>query len=140
MKWILSERFGIAGILRGDSIRAQVRREDAERLRLTARSLFRDLAVLMAEFTRTPDAARASNQFVTGLYDGLMDDPRKPGQLLPPAKSASLKKPKKAALTQAPGVSIHPYTLAVELGRSIRLATPAQALTAKIAALANTSA
>ncbi len=76
--------------------------------------------------------------FMLGLYDGMMDDPRQPGQMLPQRGFAAGKRRPKAKVKArksdraAPGLATHPYTLAVELGRQIRFCATVEQTTAAL--------
>lgn len=64
--------------------------------------------------------------FMRGLWDGMMADERKAGEMLPqrrataPAKVGKRKGKKAVALR--PALGVHPYELALPLGRNIRFA------------------
>lgn len=83
--------------------------------------------------------------FMLGLYDGMMDDPRQPGQALPQRMGLFSKKKKKAKpkpkptadakgkkVAHRPGLATHPYTLALELGRQIRFCASLKKTTAAL--------
>lgn len=63
--------------------------------------------------------------FLMGLYDGMMHEQRQLGQALP-SRYASQRavKAKRRAVSHAPGLNIHPYSLALGLGRQIRFSVP----------------
>ncbi len=73
------------------------------------------------------------NVFVMGLYDGMMNQKREIGQRLPGrAAVVKLRKGKKQAVTQAPGLHIHPYSIALDLGRQIRFSVPVENIVAEM--------
>lgn len=64
--------------------------------------------------------------FMRGLYDGMMDEERKAGERLPARRAAMPAKVKKSrgkkAVAIRPALGVHPYELALPLGRNIRFA------------------
>jgi len=75
--------------------------------------------------------------FVMGLYDGMMNETRNAGQRLPSRPgSKKMRKGKKHAVTHAPDLHIHPYTVALSLGKQIRFSAPLDQITAELQAVA----
>ncbi len=74
--------------------------------------------------------------FVRGLYDGMMNDGRGVGERLPERAQKRARgrgtKAKKSAVTVAPGLAIHPYTMALSLGKQIRFAAPMEEVLAEL--------
>lgn len=73
-------------------------------------------------------AVRAQDRtlFLRGLLDGMTGDERQSGERLRNA-STPTKAPKgKRRTIVASGIAVHPYTLALDLGRRIRLSAPAE--------------
>jgi hypothetical protein len=63
--------------------------------------------------------------FIQGLCDGLLNEARAFGQPLPQrALQPRVGKAKRKSLAPAPGLSLHPYTVALPLGKSIRFSVP----------------
>lgn len=64
--------------------------------------------------------------FMRGLYDGMMDEERKAGERLPARRAAMpakvSKRRGKKAVAIRPALGVHPYELALPLGRNIRFA------------------
>ena len=74
--------------------------------------------------------------FVRGLYDGMMNEARGAGQRLPSRPVAQkTSKAKKRAATNASNLHIHPYTVAVSLGKHIRFSAPLEQITAELEAV-----
>ena len=73
--------------------------------------------------------------FLMGLYDGMMNETRSAGQRLPGrfhrAKKRSARKSSDAA-----GVNVHPYAIAVGLGKQIRFSAPLEQITAELEVVA----
>lgn len=105
----------------------------------TISAAFRDL---WARFSSTPGVQPAARKvFFQGLWDGMLDDQRKAGQSLPAIVAPVVKASRaKRKLAVAPGVAVHPYSLALDLGRCIRFSIPTseiiESLPSRIEALA----
>ena len=71
-----------------------------------------------------------------GLYDGMMNEVRNVGQRLP-SRPGSTKKPKgkKRPVSGTAGLHIHPYTVAVSLGKQIRFSVPLAQIAAELEAV-----
>ena len=90
-------------------------------------SLSQGFTVSWQHFATVPGVAAADQPlFFMGLYDGMMNETRPIGQRLPsPARRrTSATRAKRNAVAHAPGLELHPYTVAVGLGRQIRFAAP----------------
>lgn len=136
IKWALRSAFNIEGALqiKPDGNIALVVEADSEsvptlnRIAGVIRSSFE---ALWAQFALLPGATeRDAKTFLLGLYDGMMDDARAAGTPLPartPQKKAK-GRARKNAVAHVPGLAIHPYTVALDLGRKIRLSVPIGAI------------
>lgn len=196
VKWAFRERFQCEGLIRnngdGQSVWIECSDQSLPKMEHLAGVIRRAFSDLWKEYRDKPGVDPGCRRpFLLGIYDGMMDDPRAPGQLLPPVRATV--KPSKApepmpaelehfadfnravrkdcdsndgriyfiryywrgkkiaqsepdlnqkalraaferlrkkysrtrkAIAAAPGLSVHPYALAVELGRRIRLSTP----------------
>lgn len=69
--------------------------------------------------------------FLRGLYDGMMNEPRPEGERLP-ARSQSAGRGRKAKPEETRTLNIHPYEVALELGREIRFNASLGDLTAQL--------
>jgi hypothetical protein len=71
-----------------------------------------------------------------GLYDGMMNEARDAGQRLP-GRAPARKRPKakRAAVPPDSGLHIHPYTVALGLGKKIRFSVPLEQITAELEAV-----
>lgn len=77
-------------------------------------------------FSKTPGVLVTDRSiFMRGLYDGMQDDIRKHGEPLPTPPARKPEKGKRSKANSAT-CAIHPYTLAVELGRALRIDTPTE--------------
>ncbi len=68
-----------------------------------------------------------------GLYDGMMNETRNAGQPLPSRLGlARRQRGRKRAAPLAAGLHVHPYTLAVGLGKQIRFSAPVEEIAAEL--------
>ena len=130
IKWAFESRLGLSGSFRYAAAALEIRiaspASAMPALRSLAQSIGKSFAKLWAEFAKTPGIeANVKRQFIAGLADGMLDDERK-GQPLPPpiTKRKPVRKAKGKAITHPIGIAIHPYAVAVELGRKVRVAAP----------------
>lgn len=71
--------------------------------------------------------------FYRALYDGMMNDDRAAGEALPArTMPAKMPKAKRKALAFVAGLNIHPYSVALELGRMIRFSVPLPDVAARL--------
>jgi len=130
VKWAFGERFNINGSIRTgrgrSAIMLEAHRADIAGLKQLAEKIRGSFASLWSEFAKAPGVQPGARRpFLLGLYDGMMDDARGQGQALPPVKAPVAKRTKRRkAIQHAPGLSVHPYELALEMGRKIRMARP----------------
>lgn len=140
VQWAISKAANVNGTLRDApgwrvAVWIEANPRAMEKLGTIARTIAGSFADLWARFSATPGVQPAARKvFFMGLYDGIFDDQRQPGQPLPPIVAPTVKGARaKRKLAVAPGVAIHPYTLAVDLGRSIRLSVPTEQIVESLA-------
>jgi len=130
IKWAFESQLGLAGSFRYAGAKLEIRIASPASampgLRSLAESIGKSFARLWQEFAKTPGIEQnVKRQFIAGLTDGMLNDERR-GQALPPPITA--KKPKagrrKRAIGHPIGIAIHPYSVAVEMGRRVRVAAP----------------
>lgn len=131
VQWAISTAAGVNGSLRQTadwklSVWMEADASAIPRLTVIAETIRRSFADLWKSFAGTPGVRpEARKSFLLGLYDGMMIESRATGQCLPPVVAAKVKVSKrKRQLAAAPGISIHPYEIALGLGRDIRLSVP----------------
>jgi hypothetical protein len=73
--------------------------------------------------------------FLMGLYDGMMNETRSAGQRLP-GRFHSRKKRRTRKSGDAVGMNVHPYAIAVGLGKQIRFSAPLEQITAELEVVA----
>jgi len=135
VKWAIEKGTGLHCYFRGADLVAEAAPGAANRLgKLTGHiaETFRTLLDTLGKLEGVTPRDRAI--FIMGLYDGMMDEGRKAGQPLPSrlARSHKRSKAKKQALAAAPGLSVHPYTIALELGRRVRFSAPVELVVAEL--------
>lgn len=136
VKWAIESTAGISCSFRGAELWAEANPATAKRLSKIANHVAQSFRVLLERFS-TFDGVHVTDRaaFVMGLYDGMMNQTRHAGQRLP-----SLAHPRKTRPGMKPGVSaaahlgVHPYTLALGLGKQIRLSVPVEEIAAELAA------
>ena len=130
IKWSLLEAYGIDGRIRQNkdgsfTLTAECAAEHLKTLNHVAKILHAAFRELMVTFLALPGASsRDSRIFLRGIYDGMMNDPKKPGELLPKRSPVKMQLAKKKALAHAPGLAIHPYTTGMEMGARVRMSIP----------------
>jgi hypothetical protein len=110
----------------------------ANRLSEIATHIAGSFRSLIGKFSELSGASLADRSaFVRGLYDGMMNEAREPGQPLP-RRYCGKKSPKlkRGPVVSAAGVHIHPYTVAQGLGKRIRFSVPLEQITAELEAVA----
>jgi len=130
IKWAFESQLGLAGSFRYAGAKLEIRIASPASampgLRSLAESIGKSFARLWQEFAKTPGVeSNVKRQFIAGLTDGMLNDERR-GQALPPPITDKKRKakPTKRALTHPIGISVHPYSVAVEMGRRVRVAAP----------------
>jgi len=135
VKWAIEQGTGISCLLRGGDLVAAVTAATAKELAKVASHIAQSFQTLLDQFGRVHGVTAADRSvFVRGLYDGMMNDGRAVGERLPGgapilAKRGKVKQP---AETRTPRMAIHPYTVALSLGRQIRLAAPLEEIKAEL--------
>lgn len=135
VKWAIEQATGIPCSFQGGKLSAAVTAATATRLSKIARHISESFQVLLDQFRRVQGVTAADRRlFVRGLYDGMMNDPRGAGERLP--GNASLRPRRGKGKAKPPGsppqLAIHPYTIALGLGRQIRFAAPVEAVVAEL--------
>lgn len=141
-KWALENRYHVEGTFRSQpgeplTLHAGVMPSSVRAVRIIVETIRDSFGQLWQEFRKLPGATdRDAVTFLSGLYDGLMDESREAGQMIPQRSKPAVKarKGKRAAIIEAPGLSIHPYTVAVDLGARIRYSIPASVLSDELRA------
>jgi len=137
VKWAIESATRIPCVYRNGDLLAEATPRTANRLAEIAVHIAHSFRALLDQFGAV-DGVNENDRgvFVMGLYDGMMNEVRTVGQRLPSRPHMTkMRKTKKSAMTQAPGLNIHPYTVAVSLGKQIRFSAPLEQITAELDAV-----
>lgn len=122
VKWAIENATKIpCGFRDGSGLIAQAEPKTANRLHAIAGTLCQNFSALWRQYAETPGTNPADKgNFILGLYDGMMHEERE-GQALPRRATVDkVKKARKKDVARPAGLAIHPYTIAVGLGRQVR--------------------
>jgi hypothetical protein len=134
VKWAIESATGIRCLHRDCDLLAEAAPGAANRLASIAEHISQSFRTLLAKLSTVNGFSVADRGvFMMGLYDGMMNDLRDVGQPLP-SRPVSRRKGrlKKQAVSPATALHVHPYTLAVGLGRQIRFSVPLQEIAAEL--------
>jgi hypothetical protein len=126
VKWALETATGISCVFHERELLAEATPKTAKKLSGIAATITESFVNLWAQFHQAGANPADRNTFTMGLYDGMMNETRPallPGRACRPAASTP-RRAKKRAVTVAPGLSLHPYSVAVTLGQRIRFNVP----------------
>ncbi len=129
IKWAIEAQTGIACVYQGGELAAQAELNTAKTLAGIAGTISESFAALWKRFFEGGALPADRRCFFMGLYDGMMNETRTgllPARAVPPVKVA---KAKRGALMAAPALAVHPYSVAVNLGRQIRFCVPLDEIT-----------
>jgi hypothetical protein len=138
VKWAIEQATGIPCNFRDGELSAAVNAATAKQLGKIARHITRSFETLLSQFGKLHGVTTSDRRlFVRGLYDGMMNDPRGVGERLPGAVNSQPKRKKRTKTVAeppppSPRLAVHPYTIALDLGRQIRLAAPLEAIAAEL--------
>jgi hypothetical protein len=137
VKWAIESATKIPCVYRDGELLTESTPSTAKRLAEIANHIACSFRALIDKFS-TVDGVSVTDRgvFVMGLYDGMMNEVRNAGQRLPSrSRVKKMPKAKKRAVACSPGLHIHPYTVAVSLGKQIRFSAPLEQITAELEAV-----
>jgi hypothetical protein len=121
VKWGIEHGARVMCSFRGEDLCAEVSTADADRLAGVALHLAEGFRTLTRQFCeRCP---RDGGLFARGLYDGLTGEAKPPGEMLPSRQVAKIERgrsKKRLALKGPDALNIHPYAVALPLGKQLR--------------------
>ena len=135
VKWAIESATGIRCLYCDRDLLAEAAPGTANRLTRIAEQISQNFRALIAKYSTVNGASVSDRQaFIMGLYDGMMNELRDIGQPLPsrPGSRRKSGRVKKPAVSPATGLHLHPYSLALGLGRQIRFSVPLQEITAEL--------
>jgi hypothetical protein len=134
IKWAIEESTGLVCLFKGNELFAEATPSTATRLGGIGHTIAAGFTGLWDQFRTFPTVATEDRGlFLRGLYDGMMNQPKPAGEMLP----RSFQKPVKTRATRkavgyVAGVRLHPYSVAVELGKQIRFNVPLPEITQQL--------
>jgi hypothetical protein len=137
VKWAIESATNIQCVYRNGSLMAEATASTVKRLTEIAVHIAESFRALIDKYSGI-DGVSANDRvvFVMGLYDGMMNETRNVGQRLPTrGKVTKKRKPKPGAVGHPSGLHIHPYTVALSLGKQIRFSAPLEQITAELEAV-----
>ena len=135
VKWAIEHATGIPCKFRGGELLAEGPARTANQLAKVALHISECFRTLLTRFGKLHGVTTSDRRlFVRGLYDGMMDDRRGVGERLPgdAAFHGKRKKTKKRWVEHPPQLAVHPYNVAMTLGRRIRFAAPVEEIAAEL--------
>jgi len=133
VKWAIESATRIQCVYRDRELLAEASSATARRLEEIALHIASSFRALLDKFSAVGGvSADDRGVFVMGLYDGMMSETRNAGQPLPSRPGlAKRRRGRQRAAPGAAGLHVHPYTLAVGLGKQIRFSAPVAEIAAE---------
>ena len=135
VKWAIEAATKIPCVWRNGDLMAEASPATITKLAPIAEYIAQSFRTLLQKFGAI-DGVNLNDRaaFVMGLYDGMMNETRDIGQRLPgrTAVAPKTRKAKKAAVAPAPGLHVHPYTVALGLGKQIRFSVSVEKLSTEL--------
>jgi hypothetical protein len=125
VKWAIEGAARVPCLYRGGQLCAEAAPDSARRLQGIADTITRSFGELWGKFQAAPGVHPADRaNFMLGLFEGMMGEVRSNTALPRRAAPTKIKGRKAAKPGTAPGLSIHPYSVAANLGKQIRFCAP----------------
>ena len=137
VKWAIESTIKIRCVYRDADLLAEATPATANKLTGIAAHIADSFRALIEKFSAAEGVSvNDRGVFVMGLYDGMMNEARTAGQRLPSRASLTkMRKGKKRVFTRAAGLHVHPYTVALSLGKQIRFSVPLEQIAAELEAV-----
>lgn len=125
VKWAIEDSTGIRCLFRGSQLCAQATDKTASKLSEIGRTIAGGFTDLWQRFETFPTITPHDRGiFFRGLFDGMLQQ-ASVGERLPSRPHVEkVKRAKKGAIGQAVGMALHPYAVALELGKQLRFNAP----------------
>ena len=138
VKWAIETATKIRCLHRGADLLAEATPVTAQRLSQISNHIAQSFRVLLDRFCALDGVTAADRSaFLLGLYDGMMNEARAPGQRLRGRSSSGRKRRGKASPEyKTADMQAHPYSIAVNLGKQIRFSAPVEQIAAELDAVA----
>lgn len=126
VKWAIETATNLRVSFRGEELLVEASLGCLPRLVTIADRIAQGFRILWHRLERAPGITpRDRGLFFRGLYDGMMQETRPDGEALPARHMDQVRRSRKRnALATAPGLGIHPYSIALDLGKQLRFETP----------------
>ncbi len=131
VKWGIEYAAGVPCRWRDGELLAQVAPSQAGELGGIASTISAAMLELWKQYAQAVNPLDRA-LFVAGLYDGMMNETRPLGQALPRRADCRPVKGKRRAVGHVAGFAVHPYTVAVGLGKQIRFSVPLAVIAADL--------
>jgi len=137
VKWAIESTTKIPCVYRDTDLLAEATVATANKLTGIATHITHSFRALVQKFSAIEGVSVGDRGvFVMGLYDGMMNEARMIGQRLPNrAGLTRIRKEKRPAVTLATNLHVHPYTVALNLGKQIRFSVPLEQIAAELQAV-----
>jgi len=134
VKWAIETACKIPCTFRGLVLMAEARPATVTDLERITKTIAGGFVKLWETYSRAPGVNAADQPvFLMGLYDGMMNENREAGALLPArSRSVAVPRAKKRSVAAPIGITLHPYSVAVGLGKQIRFSVPLNDITAEL--------
>lgn len=132
VKWAIEQATRVPCLFRDKVLYAQAAPATARRLAGITSTVRQGFTELWRQYHAAGGNIADRNNFILGLYDGMMNEQRI-GQPLPSRAPVKLRKAKKKSVGHVAGLNVHPYSVALDLGRSIRFNAPLETLAGELA-------
>lgn len=126
VKWAIENATGLHASFRGEAVYVEADTSCLPQLTKIACRISEGFRTLWHSFARVPGVTTSDQcLFLRGIYDGMMNDGRQVGERLPERRIEAVRRSgKRNALAAPSGLHVHPYTVALDLGRQLRFETP----------------
>ena len=133
VKWAFERLAHIPCCYRDGSLMAEADSITANRLHGIGASLAESFRSLWRQYAAVPGVNQADRGlFVAGLADGMLGEVRTGTALPQRATVSKIGKAKRKAVSAAPGLTMHPYSVAAGLGKQLRFSVPLETVSGEL--------
>jgi hypothetical protein len=134
VNWAIESATKIQCVYRDRVLLAEASPATARKLEEIALHIASSFRALLDRFSSVEGvSADDRGVFVLGLYDGMMNETRNAGQPLPSRPgSAKRQRGRKRTAPRGASLHVHPYSLAVGLGKQVRFSAPMEEIAAEL--------
>lgn len=124
IKWAVQQEAGIECVWRDGLLLACATPTSAKQLEGIARTVAENFVTLWRKMRSAGINPADRGNFIAGLADGMLNEQRQGTALPTRTQDTKTKKAKKRSVGFAPGLHLHPYSVALNLGKQIRFSVP----------------